>query len=146
MNSQESGLMLVCGLLALMILSMFSMCIAVFIFAIFELQESALGPLTLASMVGLIGLLVYETHRDDKKYNQRQKQWLIDDEIQDLKRELVNKATDFEDSRKNIARRVKQTELKKSIELKRKTLDLNDEYDYGDDYCSADNEPDYMLN
>lgn len=141
MNSQQSGMMIACGLLVLMILCMFSICIAVFIFAIFGLQESSLGPLTLASMVGLIGLLVYASHRDDKQYQQKREDWRIEDEIQSRKRELIDKATDFEDSRKNIAKRVKQAQIKYEMEARIKALRLSDEYDHGSDCCYDSDEP-----
>jgi hypothetical protein len=146
MNSQQSGMMMACGLLALMILCMFSICISVFIFAIFGLQESSLGPLTLASMVGLIGLLVYASHRDDKQYHQKREQWRLEDEIQSRKRELIDKATDFDDSRKNIAKRVKQAQIKHDMEARIKALRLNDEDDHESDCCYDVDLPDYMSN
>lgn len=135
MNSQQSGMMIACGLLALMLLSMFSICIAVFIFAIFGLQESALGPLTLVSMVGLIGLLLYASHRDDKQYQQKREQWRLEDEIKSRKRELIYNATNFEDSRKNIAQRAEWERKSKS----RCHFDEDDYHDdYGYDYAYSD--------
>lgn len=135
MNSQQSGMMMACGLLALMILCMFSVCISFFIFAIFGLQESSLGPLMLGSMVGLISLLVYMSKRDDKKFEQEQVQSQLDYELHWQKRNLVNLATDFNDSRKNIAERVKQAQIKHDRDARIKALRINDDYDYGADCC-----------
>jgi hypothetical protein len=151
MNSQQSGMMMACGLLALMILCMFSVCISFFIFAIFGLQESSLGPLMLGSMVGLISLLVYMFKRDDKKFEQEQVQSQLDYELHWQKRNLVNLANDFDDSRKNIAERFKQAQIKQDREARIKARRLNDGYDDGDDCCyyademccSAD-DPSYM--
>jgi len=144
MNSQQSGMMIACGLLALMILCMFSVCISVFIFAIFGLQESSLGPLMLGSMVGLISLLVYMSKRDDKKFEQEQVQSQLDYELHWQKRNLVNLATDFDDSRKNIAERVKQAQIKQDREARIKARMLKDEYDHGADCCYDADEPSYM--
>jgi hypothetical protein len=145
MNSQQSGMMMACGLLALMILCMFSVCISVFIFAIFGLQESSLGPLMLGSMVGLISLLVYMSNRDDKKFEQEQVQSQLDYELHWQKRNLVNLATDFYDSRKNIAKRLKQAQIKHEREAKIKARSLNDDYDYGEDCCCDADEPSYSA-
>jgi len=137
MNSQQSGMMIACGFLALMILCMFSVCISFFIFAIFGLQETSLGPLMLCSMVGLISLLVYMSNRDDKKFDQEQVQSQLNYDLHWQKRNLVNLATDFEDSRKNIAKRVKQAQIKHDREARIKARMLNDDYDHGAD-CSYD--------
>lgn len=136
MNSQQSGMMIACGLLALMLLSMFSICIAVFIFAIFGLQESALGPLTLASMVGLIGLIVYMTHRSDENYKRKWEQYDIEQQIKSNKRDLIYQATDFTDSRKNIAQRAEWDRKSKS----RRHFDeddCHDDYNYGHAYSDS---------
>lgn len=144
MNSQQSGMMIACGLLALMILCMFSVCISVFIFAIFGLQETSLGPLMLGSMVGLISLLVYMCNRDDNKFEQEQVQSQLNYELHWQKRNLVNLASDFYDSRKNIAKRLKQVQIKHERDAKIKARSLNDDYDYGEDCCYDADEPSYM--
>lgn len=144
MNSQQSGMMMACGLSAIMILFMFSVCISFFIFAIFGLQESSLGPLMLGSMVGLISLLVYMSKRDDKKFEQEQVQSQLDYELHWQKRNLVNLATDFNDSRKNIAERVKQAQIKHDRDARIKALRINDDYDHGSDCCYGADEPSYM--
>lgn len=130
MNSNQSGMMMACGLLALMILCMFSIFIAVFIFAIFGLQESALGPLTLASMVGLIGLIVYMSHRSDENYKKKWEQYDIEQQIKSNKRHLIYQSTDFADSRKNIAKRA---EWNRKI----KSRSHSNEDDYDADYSDC---------
>jgi predicted membrane chloride channel (bestrophin family) len=136
MNSQQSGMMMACGLLVLMILCMFSSCIAVFIFAIFGLQESSLGPLTLASMVGLIGLVVYMTHRSDENYKKRWEQYDIEQQIKSNKRDLIYQATDFSDSRKSIAQRAKW-DLKSKSRRHFDEDDCHDDYNYDYTYSDA---------
>lgn len=130
MNSQQSGIMMLCGILVLMILFMFSICIAVFIFAIFGLQESSLGPLTLSSMVGLIGLFFYMHHRSEEKYNKKWKQYDIEQEIKLNKRSLIYQSIDFEDSRKNIAKKLELAKMK----AKNKGRMFYAEDDYYPDY------------
>jgi hypothetical protein len=136
MNSQKSGMMIACGLLALMILCMFSVCISVFIFAIFGLQESSLGPLTLASMVGLIAFVVYMTHRSDENYKKRWEQYDIEQQIKSNKLHLIYQATDFADSRKNIAQRAKW-DLKSKSRRHFDEEDCQDDYNYDYDYSDA---------
>lgn len=77
------------------------------------------------------------SNRDDKKFDQEQVQSQLNYDLHWQKRNLVNLATDFEDSRKNIAKRVKQAQIKHDREARIKARMLNDDYDHGAD-CSYD--------
>lgn len=129
MNASRGGMMIACGLLALMILLMFSSGIAFLIVVPFGLPEWYLAPVSLASMVVLIAFLVHSAKQDSKRFDQQQ---VKSKESYDLfwkKRNLFFQAADFEDSRKKIKQRALwDSKAKRCIELD----------DYGD--CSDSSE------
>jgi hypothetical protein len=129
MRAEQSGIMLICGLLGLMILLMFSSGIALLIVIPFGLPESYLAPVSLASMVGLIAFLVHCAKQDSKRFDQQQVKAKESYDLFWKKRNLFFQAADFEDSRKKIKQRALwDAKAKRCIETE----------DYGD--CSDSSE------
>lgn len=105
MRADQSGIMLICGLLALMLLLMFSSGIALLIVIPLGLPESYLAPVSLASMVGLIAFLVRCEKQDSKRFDQQQVKAKESYDLFWKKRNLFFQAANFEDSRKKIKQR-----------------------------------------
>lgn len=131
MRAEQSGVMLICGLLGLMMLLMFSSCIALLIVIPFGLPESYLAPVSLASMVGLIGFGVHYMKQDSKRFEQQQVRAKESYDLFWKKRKLFSQAEDFEDSRKKIKQRALWDE-------RAKRCNQFDEYGGCDEYSDVD--------
>lgn len=108
----REGMMIACGIIAIAILFVFSSFISLMITFVFGLPESYLGPLMLASSLGLILLLVYSDIREQAHYAKERKADELASEIRSRKCALKIQARDFPDSRANIAREKRYEEMR----------------------------------
>lgn len=131
MRDDQSGIMLICGLLGLMMLLMFSSGISLLIVMPLGLPESYLAPVSLASMVALIAFIAHCMNQDSKNFKQKQIKAKADYDLFWKKRNLFFQAADFEDSRKKIKQRALwDAEAKRRIE--------SDDYGCCDEFLEFD--------
>lgn len=100
MNSGQEALLIVGGIIGLMLLFMLSAIPTVFIVAFFELPETYLGPTLLGCMVGWVLFFMNCMRKEKIGFAKEAEQR----HIESKKRDLIFRATHFDDSRKSIAK------------------------------------------